>query len=229
MKNFREGRNHCWPVAGLVLIATWPALAQKFEITPLVGATFGGTIKVQQEGQDDVFRAHLKDSISYGIAGGFRFSGGDYSDYCEDCSVIEFRWMRQDSRLGLEKLPLTINPLGAPIGSVGVTLDHYLGDFTHEWAFKTSHATVRPYLTASLGAARMATEAGAKTRFAFGFGTGVKIFSEKRWGLRLNVEYLPTVMHADVQTLDCRVACVVSLTGGVMNQFAVSIGPVIRF
>jgi hypothetical protein len=42
-------------------------------------------------------------------------------------------------------------------------------------------------------------------------------------------EYLPIVMHTEVQTLVCAGGCVVILNGGVMNQFQLSIGPAFRF
>ena len=218
-----------WGFLLVVVAGVTPAQCQKFEITPLFGGTYGGTIKVQQEGQDSVFRAHIADSLSYGIAAGFRFSG-DSLDYCEDCSVIEFRWMRQDSHLGLEKMPLSVNPLFTlPTRKPSVHLDHYLGDFTHEWIIDASHATVRPFVTLSLGAARLSAPAAASTRFAFGIGAGVKVYARKHWGVRFQAEYLPSVLHAEVQEIVCTGGCIVALSGGVMNQFVMSIGPTFRF
>jgi hypothetical protein len=66
-------------------------------------------------------------------------------------------------------------------------------------------------------------------RFAFGIGTGVKIFPKPRWGIRIEVEYLPTVMHGELERLVCTGGCVVVLNGGVMNQIQLSIGPAFRF
>jgi hypothetical protein len=226
-----SSRNPRWSLAALLLWGAWPVLGQTFEVTPLIGGIFGGTLKVQQEGQDAVLRAHFRDGLSAGIAAGFRFTDADALDYCDQCAVIEFRWLRQRPEVGLQQLPPTVNPLGAPapVANVKVTLDHFLGDFTHEWIFNAGPTTVRPFVTASLGATRMSAPAGAATRFAFGIGTGVKVFSHKRWGVRAQLEYLPTVMHAEVQTLVCVSGCIVALNGGLLNQFSMSIGPVFRF
>ena len=75
----------------------------------------------------------------------------------------------------------------------------------------------------------MSAPASSATRFAFGIGTGVKVFPAKHWGFRLSVEYLPIVMHAELQRLVCIGGCVVVLNGGVMNQFVLSFGPGFRF
>ena len=61
------------------------------------------------------------------------------------------------------------------------------------------------------------------------YQTGTPKHSERNWGFRLEVEYLPMVMHADLQPVVCTVGCVVVLGGGVMNQFQVTVGPTFRF
>jgi hypothetical protein len=75
----------------------------------------------------------------------------------------------------------------------------------------------------------MSTPAESSTRFEFGIGGGVKVFPRPRWGIRLQVEYLPIVMHAEVQRVVCAGGCIVMLNGGVMNQFVANIGPIFRF
>jgi len=107
-------------------------------------------------------------------------------------------------------------------------LDHYLADLTYEWNIASAKA-VRPFVMASLGVARMMTPVSSNSRFAFGLGTGVKIFPKPHWGFRFSVEYLPTVMTSDVQRVTCVTGCVVALSGGLLNQFDFSVGPVFRF
>ena len=212
-----------WILTALLASAVL-ACGQRFEITPLVGARAGGTMDVQREDQPGQVRAQLDDSITYGVAAGVRF----FDDTgCADCSVVEFRWMRQKTNLGLKQGSPVPTPL-TTFGRTDVTQDHYLADFTYEWRIDEARA-VRPFIFVSLGAARLSTPVSANTRFTFGFGTGVKIFPQTHWGIRFHVEYLPTVMHAEVQRIACVGGCVVALSGGVMNQFEIGVGPVFRF
>jgi hypothetical protein len=184
---------------------------------------FGGTVKLEQAGVPN-FTAHLQSAVTFGIAGGVRFDSED----CEGCGLIEFRWLRQSTHLTLDRDPLVAVPLGAAIFNPGVHVDRFLGDFTREFPLPEAHK-VHPFLTASLGAARLGTPETSATRFAFGLATGVKVFPKRHWGFRIQLEYLPIVMHAEVQRVVCTVGCVVLLNGGVMNQFDVTVGPAFRF
>jgi hypothetical protein len=197
---------------------------QKYEITPLVGGAFGGTMKLEQALTENV-DAHVADSVTFGIAGGIRFDGEDGEGY----DALEFRWMRQDTNLFFKQNPLVATPHNvAGAFSPSIALDHFLGDFTHEFTIK--HVPkIYPFLTASIGAARMSAPASSATRFAFGVGTGLKVFPEKHWGVRVYIEYLPIVMHTELQKLVCVNGCIIVLNGGVMNQFQVSVGPAFRF
>jgi hypothetical protein len=107
-------------------------------------------------------------------------------------------------------------------------VDHYLGDFTYEWNIEEAKA-VRPFVLGSVGAARLSTPASGSTKFAFGLGAGLKVFPQRHWGVRAQVEYLPTLLNAEVQRVICTGGCVVAVSGGLMNQFEFSLGPVFRF
>jgi len=207
----------------LVSLAT--AHGQKYEITPLFGGMFGGTWELEQQGVPN-FDAHKADSFSFGVAGGFRFD--DSLDDCKACNLIEFRWLRQSTHLELRQNPLLPTPLTFPAFHPDVTLNYFLSDFTHEWAVEEAKMT-KFFLTASLGATLASSPASSATRFVFGIGTGVKIFPKRHWGIRLQVEYLPIVMHTELQRVVCTVGCVVVLNGGIMNQFQLSAGPAFRF
>jgi hypothetical protein len=182
-------------------------------------------MEVQQEGQPQRARASLGDSAAFGVAAGIRFFS---EDGCDDCSVVEFRWMRQNTHLGFKETTPVPTPLAAAFGRAPVTLDHYLGDFTYEWDVQEAKA-VRPFILGSLGAARLSTPVSGRTSFSFGIGAGVKIFPQRHWGIRLQVEYLPMLLNAEVQRVICAGGCVVALGGGLMNQFEFSLGPVFRF
>lgn len=206
----------------ILFVTLASAQAQKYDITPLVGGIFGGTVKLDQANVPN-FHANVEDSVSYGIAGGIRFDADD----CQHCNLVEFRWLRQKTHLGIDQDPLAPVSQVAPF-RVGLTIDHFLGDFTREWNIDESKM-VKPFLMASLGAARFSTPVASTARFVFGIGTGIKVFPGKHWGIRFQAEYLPIVMHADVQRVVCFGGCVVALGGGLLNQFAVSVGPAIRF
>ena len=212
-----------WRLSIALVVSLSAAYGQRFDITPLVGARYGGSLKLEQQGTPN-FEAHLADGISYGIAGGFRF--GD--EGCEGCNLFEFRWIRQGTHLGLKQDPLVPTPLTVTAFRPALTLNHFLGDLTHEFDIEGAPA-FKPFALMSLGAARMSTPAASTTRFVFGIGTGLKVFPKRNWGFRLQVEYLPIVMHAEVQQVICTGGCIVSIGGGVMNQFEVTIGPTIRF
>jgi hypothetical protein len=207
----------------VLLVSVVSAHGQRYEITPLVGGMFGGTVRLEEQGRHN-FEAHMGDGFSFGIAGGIHYDADD----CELCNLIEFRWVRQNTHLRLDQDPIVVTPAAVPSFHPDVTLDHFLGDFTREFRVEDT-AMLRPFVTATLGAARMATPAASATRFVFGIGTGVKVFPSRRWGIRFQVEYLPIVMHAEVQRVVCTVGCIVALSGGVMNQFQLSIGPAFRF
>jgi hypothetical protein len=210
-------------IAVALFLSVVSAHAQKYDITPLVGGVFGGTVNLEQTGVPN-FHAHVDDSVSFGVAGGIRFDADD----CQGCNLVEFRWLRQNTHLGLSQDPLAVNPLTAPVFHPRLTLDRFMGDFTREWNIEESNK-VKPYLMASLGVARMATPLASTARFVFGIGTGIKIFPAKHWGIRFQAEYLPIVMHADVERVVCAGGCIVALGGGLMNQFVLSAGPTFRF
>jgi hypothetical protein len=206
-----------------LLITSVPAHGQRVEITGLVGGMFGGTVKLEEEAEPR-FHAHFTERLSFGVSGGVRFSDDD----CENCNLIEFRWLRQYSHLSLDQNAFALPTQGTPAFYPPVTSDDFMGDFTHEWPLKEQRF-ITPFLTASLGAARFSTPETSATRFAFAVSTGVKVFPRRRWGMRFQVEYLGVVMDAQLQRLVCTVGCIVIVNGGVMNQFQISVGPAFRF
>lgn len=213
----------CCRVSVILLVSFASAHGQRYEITPVVGAMFGGTVKLEQLAVPN-FDAHVEDSLSFGVAGGFRYDADD----CDACNLIEFRWLRQNTHLELRQDPLVPTPVAASAFHPAVTIDRFLGDFTREWTVQEAKM-LRPFLTASLGAARLSTPESSATRFVFGIGAGVKIFPKRHWGFRFQVEYLPIFMQTELQRVVCNVGCVVVLNGGLMNQVELSVGPAFRF
>jgi hypothetical protein len=214
---------HLWRLSIALIVIPLAASGQRYDITPLFGARYGGNLKLEQQTGPNT-QATLADGMSYGIAAGFRFD----DEECEGCNLFEFRWMRQGTHMSLKQDPLTPTQLTGSVFRAPVTLDHFLGDLTHEWDIQGASA-FKPFALLSLGAARMSTPAANTTRFVFGIGTGLKVFPRRNWGFRFQVEYLPMVMHVDIQQVVCTPACVVVVGGGVMNQFEVTVGPTFRF
>jgi hypothetical protein len=206
------------------LMALPAVYGQQFDISPLFGGRVGGSFKLEEQGQPN-FHADLADSFVFGLAGGMRFDGDD----CVACNLVEFRWMRQSTHLGVKQDPLLApTPYSTTTFRPAVTLDHFLGDFTHEFPLEDA-PTIRPFLVGTLGAVRMSAPASSATRFVFGIGTGFKVFPSRRWGLRFQAEWLPIVLHAELQQLVCSGGCIIALTGGITNQFDFSVGPVFKF
>jgi len=204
-------------------------LAQNYEITPLIGYRLGGTVKLGQA-STPITDAHLADSGSFGVSGGYRVESED-GGY----NVFAFRWMRQDTHLRFQQNPMSTIPIPTPYDAYGpgpfrpsIALDHFLGDISHEWEVP-DYPHLQPFITASFGAARMSTPVAASTRFALGFAAGMNVFPVTRYGFRIKVEYMPIVMAGEAQRVACAGGCVVILKGGLMNQFEVSLGPAFRF
>jgi hypothetical protein len=190
-----------------------------FEVTPLIGWMYGGSVELQQDVQPNI-PAKLDNAVIFGVAGGFRFNGDD----CASCNLVEFRWMRQKTYLNINT-----NAPNISVSRPSVTINHFLADFTHEWPIEETHERVTSFLTGSLGAANMSTPADTGIRFEFGIGGGVKVFLKRHWGFRFYAEYLPMLMEGEVQKVVCAGGCIVLLNGQLMNQFAVTVGPIFRF
>jgi hypothetical protein len=218
----------------LHVLAALPAVfvsahAQRYDVTPFVGGVWGGTVKLEQQGLPNV-NAEVQGGFSFGVAGGFRFDSDDLDgDVCRHCDSIEFRWLRQNTHVRLKQDAFLVpTPTVAPAFNPAIALDYFLADFAHEWNIDEAKI-LKPFVMASIGAALLSAPQSSAARFVFGVGTGLEILPKPRWGFRFQVEYLPIVMHAELQRLVCVGGCVVVLNGGIMNRFEVSFGPAFRF
>jgi hypothetical protein len=211
-------------VVCLMLVAIWlPAAAaraqyveiQSVEVTPIVGVRLGGTFDIQPDGPGQI-EASLKDATSYGFSAGVRF---------DDLSLVEFRWTRATSALRFGA-PF----LGASIGDV--TLNQFHADFTREWVVPEVKG-LRSFLTGSLGVTHLGMAQDGFTRFSFGFGGGLKQFLGSRLAIRAEAQWLPILVEPSVGGFACGTiqfgGCLVVLSGELVQQFQLSIGPVLRF
>lgn len=191
------------------------SLAQeRFDVTPLFGYSSSVSFPLTVTGEASSGKAHIASGETFGAAVGFRYQGDQ---------VIEFRYLRQSSTLSLDGL---LAP-AAPFSSRAI-LEHYMGDFTHEFVLPDS-SKVRPFVTASVGMARIAVAAQSYNRFAFAVGGGVKWFPLPHVGFRLQAEWLPIWASPEVKGFICGGGCVVAFGGQLASQGQVSLGPIFSF
>jgi hypothetical protein len=186
----------------------------RFDVTPLVGYR---TIMSFPTGESGLVGSTphliLDASPSYGMAAGARLDEED---------LIEFRWARQDTHIHLEG--------SAPFTNDKLVLNQFLGDFTHEYILDQWPPWARPYVIGSVGATHVAGGTnGSFTRFSFGLGGGVKVFPTRHLGFRAQGEWIPLVVNPEVRSFICGGGCVVHLSGTLVSQGEISIGPVFRF
>ena len=208
------------------MLAIWlpaaPARAQyveiqSIEVTPFIGARLGGTLAIQPGGPEQV-EATLTDATSYGFSAGVRF---------DDLSLVEFRWTQTTSAL---RFGAPFAFLGASIGDV--TLNQFHADFTREFVIPEVKG-LRSFLTGSLGVTHMGAAQDGFTRFSFGLGAGLKQFLGSRFAIRAEAQWLPILVDPSVSGFACGTiqfgGCLVVLSGELVQQFQLSIGPVLRF
>jgi hypothetical protein len=190
---------------------------QNLEITPFVGARFGGTFDVQTE-QHVLSEVSMKDASSYGFSAGLRF---------DDFSLIEFRWTRSSTSLQVAApSPAVI------LSSADISLNQFHADFTREFVIPEVKG-LRSFLTGSVGATHIGSTSDGFTRFSFGLGAGLKQFVGSRLAIRAEAHWLPILVDPEVSTFACGTGpvggCLVVLNGRLTQQFEVSVGPVVRF
>jgi hypothetical protein len=175
----------------------------------------GGTFDIQPDGPEPV-EAALKDATSYGLSAGVRF---------DDLSLVEFRWTRATSTL---RFGTPFAFLGASLGDV--TLNQFHADFTREFVVPEVKG-LRSFLTAASASRTSARRRRGSPRFSFGFGGGLKQFLGSRFGIRAEAQWLPILVDPSVSGFACGAiqfgGCLAVLSGNLVQQFQVSIGPVL--
>jgi hypothetical protein len=206
----------------LAILAATPARAQyvqiqSFEVSPFIGTRLGGTFNIQPNEAVPI-EATLTDATSYGFSAGVRF---------DDFSLIELRWTRATSALRFGE-PFVF--LGPSVGDV--SLNQFHADFTREFVIPEVKG-LRAFLTGSLGVTHLGATQDDFTRFSFGLGAGLKQFLGSRLAIRAEAQWLPIVVEPSVSGFACGTiqfgGCLVVLHGELVQQFQLSIGPVVRF
>jgi hypothetical protein len=204
----------CLPLSFLMAA---PAIAQdespRFALTPFLAYQGGG--EFEQTGTGSPLK--LDESGSFGLI---------FDMQLDADRQFEIFYSRQQTEADTAGLLA-----GQPVLDINV---EYL-QFGGTVAFGESDTT-RPYIVATVGAARFEPKASgldSETFLSFSFGGGVNLFANKPVGLRLEGRLFGTLTNNDT-TLFCKTGtdtnfCAVSVNGDVFFQWQAMAGLVVRF
>jgi hypothetical protein len=192
-----------------------PAMfGQRFELTPLVGGSFGGLIPVVQPGVSGVSSISLDRRLNFGLAAGFRFA--DHVDG-------EVLWNRQ--RLTANGR----NENGDDLGRISrVTMNQLHGDVLLHYT--APEAKIRPFVLVGFGGGVLSSHEafdGSISGFSFGAGAGVKAYLNRHFGIRVQGRYTLTNIS---NTRWCGGGSCNAIPNNVwLNQKEFSAGTIFRF
>ncbi len=185
----------------------------RFELTPYAGYRFGGTF----EDEDRTVSVELDDRRSAGFI--FNVREAENTQW-------EVVYSRQQTRADTAQ----ISGLGP---SVDVDVEYLQGGGTYQGRLRNG---VRPYLAATLGAARITPRLsglGDDSFWSFSIGTGLQIRPTARLGIRLEARAWGTLIDSDTR-LFCRsgvqiAGCAIRVDGRLLWQIEAFAGIVFRF
>lgn len=199
----------------LCLLANSPGLAaetSRFELTPFAGYRIGGEFEDEATGTD----FELDDSGSFGLI--FNARASDITQY--------------EIYLGRQETDIDLSEAGGEPEQLGLDVSYYHVGGTY--LFEAN--TVEPYMVATLGATRMepaASELSNETFFSFAIGGGVRLFPQRRFGLRLDGRLFGTVTDSD-SSYFCSVGpegniCAIQSSASILWQWEMAAGLIFRF
>ncbi len=194
----------------IIIFASGNSQAAEFEITPLLGYTFGGNFKDSETDETLDF----DEGASYGVILGLRDEtkvGGAF---------YELLYLRQETYLKLENTEF----ISKEQFDVDVNYLHFGGRFGPEGA------TFNPYVAAGLGVTYFDPQKGdSETKFSFSIGGGVNIPLYKHIALRLEGRGFGTVISNDSSVFCSDNQCLIKAKGDVLWQFTGFSGVVFSF
>ncbi len=183
---------------GALLLALLPAtaLAQRVELTPLVGYRAGGSLAIADTVTGAQQGLEVADHAAYGVQLGVQVSRD---------GELEAIYSRQDTQLRTGGLFT-----GQPVFDLALETWQLGGNYL----FGEEDQRLRPYLGLGLGLTRLLPAPQGlsdETRFSASVAGGVKIFLARHFGLRFEVRGFFTVLESDHQVFcnspgTCRVA-----------------------
>lgn len=194
------------------------AQGSNVELTPFVGARFGGTYEAELASVEPV-EYEMEDSASFGVILNWRHR-------------TNTQWEVLYSQQSSEALYFGPDDPNAPDPEVDV--DIHVLQIGGTYLFEGERAI--PYLAATLGGTHIRTDsadARDDTFFSGSLGFGVKIMPTSRVGIRLEARGYATLLDSDSRIF-CSTGpdeniCAVELQGNALTQFEVFAGLTFRF
>jgi hypothetical protein len=201
-----------------LIIPSWNSVAvaqempPRFEVTPFVGYRIGGTF---DDSASDA-QIDFDESASFGLALNMR---------AEPHTQYELTFSHQGTEFNL-------NSVNVMTTDLDVTIDYLQIGGTYMW----DDDLARPFVVATMGLAHIDPDDSAfdsGTYFAFSIGGGLKFWSRKRFGLRLEGRFYGTVIDSDTSVF-CSSGpggsnCLIQTDAGIVWQFEIMAGPTWRF
>jgi len=188
-----------------IIFSAGSSYAAKFEITPLLGYTFGGDFKNSETEETLDF----DEGASYGVILGLKDQSKTGSAF------YELLYLRQESSLELnndKNFDVDVNYLhiGGRYGSDG--------------------AAVNPYVAAGIGVTYFDPNKGdSETEFSFSIGAGINVPLHEHVQLRFEGRGFGTVLSNDSSMFCSNNRCLIKASGDVFWQFTGFSGLVVSF
>lgn len=184
----------------------------RFELTPFAGYQFGGEFELESSDTE----LELDDAQSFGLI--FNMDIDEEKQY-------EFYYSRQETELDNKGFFLN-----EPVLDIDVEYFHVGGTLLF------AGESVRPYVVGTIGLSHFDPQGSgfdSETFFSFSFGGGVKLFADKRIGMRLEGRFFSTLIDSDTEIF-CRSGvdtnfCAVKVDGDLLFQWQAMAGLTFRF
>jgi hypothetical protein len=183
----------------------------RFELTPLLGYRFGGEFD-EVEGETEI---DLDDASSFGLI----LNGRDDRN-----TQWEVYYSQQSTSADTVTVPGLTSETDVDI--------YYL---LIGGTYRGSGETAKPFLSAGIGGSHISPDAeglGGETYVGFSIGTGLQLFTTKRWGMRLEARAIGTLLDTDSELFcvsEGGAVCAFRLEGRVLWQLETFAGVTFRF
>jgi hypothetical protein len=204
----------------LVLIVPALSIAQEanIELTPFVGARFGGTFESELPGAEPV-EYEMEDSESFGLIVNWRHRANTQWEVLYSLQSSEALYFGPDDPNGPDP---------------EVDVDIHVLQLGGTYLFEGERAI--PYLAATVGGTHIrtnSTDAQDDTFLSGSIGLGVKILPTSRVGVRLEARAYGTLLDSDSRIF-CSTGpdqniCAVQVDGNLLSQVEVFAGLTFRF